>query len=316
MVVTGGQTCEFIRLALGSGSLVPPVTIATHAGQYLTTMHQWRWAERLARLNLRASITFTAGTWTDATKTLTKTAAFTNYTFLDGDELEITSGTGATTGFYRIQSKTSSDAIVLATSIGSAANGQTDIAGTMANAAIVLPSDFAQLIAIGAGSAFDGSVEQVSMQRILDLRSGRSSLSSWPYEVSIIRATSSLAAGAAPTKRLEHHPAAGSNSTAAFTIAYRIGWTQVADDNNYLPVEDYIEPLYWQLAEAFAKGYEEQDAGTLDARLAVIHAGPVFASCVQRDGGIQTNLGQMRGGAVQRRSGWIGPGLFTTQAPS
>lgn len=70
-------------------------------------------------------------TWTEATKTLTKAGAFTNYFPLiqAGEEFHISSGTGATPGYYAIVSGTA-NTLVFATSIGAGANGQVDIAGT------------------------------------------------------------------------------------------------------------------------------------------------------------------------------------------
>lgn len=83
------------------------------------------------------NIAITGGTWTDATKTLTKTGAFTNYVFKAGDRVRITGGTGATAGFYVVATRASADAITLTTSIGVGADGQTDIAGTLLDRALM-----------------------------------------------------------------------------------------------------------------------------------------------------------------------------------
>lgn len=63
-------------------------------------------------------IVITTGTYTDATKTVTKTGAFANYTFRTGDTLVILSGSAATPGTYLIASKVDSDNITLTTSAG------------------------------------------------------------------------------------------------------------------------------------------------------------------------------------------------------
>lgn len=60
----------------------------------------------------------TAATFTNATKTLSQTGAFTSYTFTAGDQIYISGGTGVTAGLYEIASKTSNDAIVLVADIG------------------------------------------------------------------------------------------------------------------------------------------------------------------------------------------------------
>lgn len=61
-----------------------------------------------------------AANWTDASKTVTLTGAFANYTFNSGDYLQLTAGTGITAATYRVSSKTSNDAIVLTTDINGA----------------------------------------------------------------------------------------------------------------------------------------------------------------------------------------------------
>ncbi len=60
------------------------------------------------------------GTWTASTLTLGKTGAFSSYTWHDGDRVYVSGGTGITAGLYEIASRTSDDAVVLATSCGSA----------------------------------------------------------------------------------------------------------------------------------------------------------------------------------------------------
>lgn len=77
------------------------------------------------------TIALVDATWTDATKTLELTGAFTNYVFKAGDRVRITGGTGATAGYYVVATRTSADAITLVTSIGVGADGQTDIAGSL-----------------------------------------------------------------------------------------------------------------------------------------------------------------------------------------
>jgi hypothetical protein len=63
----------------------------------------------------------TSFSWTESTKTLTKTGAFASYTWQPGDRIYIVSGTGATAGYYTVASKTSNNAIVLTTSLSSGA---------------------------------------------------------------------------------------------------------------------------------------------------------------------------------------------------
>lgn len=68
----------------------------------------------------RLPLTVAGATFTTATKTLTKAAAFTNYVFVDGDAIRITGGTGVATGWYRVARRVSADAVVLEMDIGGA----------------------------------------------------------------------------------------------------------------------------------------------------------------------------------------------------
>ncbi len=77
-------------------------------------------AELYRQLGIALGFVFTTATWVESTKTLTKTGAFTNYTWTAGDRIYITGGTGVTVGFYEIASKTSNNAIVLSTSLSTA----------------------------------------------------------------------------------------------------------------------------------------------------------------------------------------------------
>lgn len=61
---------------------------------------------------------FTGASWTFATLTLTKTGAFAGWTFVTGDRIYITAGTGHTVGWYEIASRTSDDAVVLKANAG------------------------------------------------------------------------------------------------------------------------------------------------------------------------------------------------------
>lgn len=76
------------------------------------------------------SVSFSGGVWVSATKTLTKVAAFTNYTYRSGDNVYVASGTGATPGWYAVASRVSADAITLTASFG-ANNSDTVVTSLM-----------------------------------------------------------------------------------------------------------------------------------------------------------------------------------------
>lgn len=71
-------------------------------------------------LGTTKSANITAATFTNATLTLSKTGAFANYNWQNGDFVTIVSGTAVTPGDYNIASRVSDDAIVLEADIGGA----------------------------------------------------------------------------------------------------------------------------------------------------------------------------------------------------
>lgn len=85
----------------------------------------WTFARRPVRINIIRT-DFTGATWTESTKTITTTGVAT--TLPVGSHFYVTDGTGATTGDYAVASTTSTT-LVLTSSLGSAADGQTDIEG-------------------------------------------------------------------------------------------------------------------------------------------------------------------------------------------
>lgn len=85
----------------------------------------WAFDRRPVRIDFNRTA-FTGGTYTESTKTIAVTGATASLPV--GTRFYVTGGTGATTGDYAIASTTATT-IVLTSSIGSAADAQTDIAG-------------------------------------------------------------------------------------------------------------------------------------------------------------------------------------------
>lgn len=285
----------------GPMSMLSVLDVVNQTGQHMVGMHQWMFLKRPSvRLAARASITLEGATWTESTKTLTKTGAFSSYTFLAGDQARVTDGTGATTGFYRIASKTSANAIVLETSIGSGADAQTDIDGTLTLSSCALPSDFGGILSIKAGVGLQDLVIPATLEEIENLRSDPISQTGSLYLAAL--AWGQLAVGGAPVPRLEIWPEPSAADAEKFRLSYRAAWQEVATEGQVLAIPTHVEALYVTLLRAFARGYEEEDQGTLSQRLAEIEVGPVFMAAKKYDGSQQRSYGPMRGGWLQRGS--------------
>lgn len=81
--------------------------------------------------NFTSAITFTGATYTHATKRLVKVGAFTSYVHRAGNRVLINAGADATHGDYEIAARISNDEIELAISLGSAADSDTDVGGSI-----------------------------------------------------------------------------------------------------------------------------------------------------------------------------------------
>lgn len=91
------------------------------------------------------------------------------------------------------------------------------------------------------------------------------------------------------------------DSTAEFsdlTIRYRAGWSPITGDTSSFVMPVWCESLYSQLLRGFARGYEEEDVGSLNLRLAEVANGPVYQFAVQRDALVESSTIR----SVRRRS--------------
>jgi hypothetical protein len=293
-----------INDTLGGGELpsdLDAISIVNQAGEHLHSMHAWKWAQgRSTLLSTRGTISLVNAAWNASAKTLTLAGAFTNYTFVDGDEIEITGGT-ATTGFYEIASRTNDNVIVLSSSI--AASNQTDVDATLQPYSIDLPDDLREIIAIQTTDAINSEVTLTSLQEVLDVREDTG--------VNDLHAYAAIAyVGTPPTPVLEIAPGYATTIAGAMRIFYRARWARLSADAGQVDVPEFCEALLIQLVRAFARGYTREDQGSLHIRLAEIQASPLFMAAKMSDGSIQPYHGKLRGGGAdiyrmkRPTSGW------------
>lgn len=291
MVLHVKHLLDHVKDTLGAGDLPSsisegPLGIINQAGEHLYSMHAWRFAQgRSTLLNLRGTITGTAGSF-KGTDTLTESGKFTNYTFVSGDEIQITGGTGVTEGFYEVTARVSANALTIP-DIGSSSS---NVEYTLQPYSIDLPDDTRDIIAIqGTGGSLSARVTLTSLAEVLRVREELTTNDQhWYAALSYV--------GSPPTPILEIAPGAGSNSTGALRMFYRARWARLSTDSTAVDVPTFIEPLLVQVVRAFARGYTREDAGSLDLRLAQIHAGPIFAAAKKSDGAIQPYFGTLKNG--------------------
>lgn len=310
MVLTATQCAQQIRHTLGGelSSELDPLRITNEVGRMFVTMHPWKWLETAeANLNLRGSISITGGSWdltgnAEGELHFTKASAFDDYTFSDGDTLEVTAGTGAVLGHYRVTKRVADgDAILLESDI-SAAGGDLGavISATLHTDAIILPSDFRDLIAYSTTSGLLTGLTLTSYQDLIDRRQSTSTYSAGYYYGAIAHpmTVGKESSVGSPTPRLEIYPEPTTDQLGAIRIFYHANWPELTSDTDLLVIPEYTETLFLQLLRAFARGYEEEDQASLSVRLNEISIGPLFIMAVQRDGDVQPDYGPLRGGLV------------------
>lgn len=310
MALTANAALDFIRHTLGASSQLDARTIVNQAGRHLVSMHAWRWLQRPDYLlDELAPLSITGATWTESTKTLTKVAGFTGYTFRGGDRWNNTAGTGATTGSYRIASRVSADAITLEQSIGAAANGQTNIAGNIVFPYIQLPPDFRELIDLTATVGLLQNVQLTTLSELLSFRTHAVPVSNFVRYVAVSYQHAG-GSGGAPTPRLEVYPTPTVALAGGLTLFYRAGWTDISDDSDVISVPPWMELLFLQVLGAVARGFEEEDQASMTARVTELRVGALFLAAVRDDADLEPSLGPIQGGSVptygQPRA-WAGP---------
>lgn len=289
------------RLGATVASQLDQDDIINEAGRLLVQMHPsagWKFLERPVHYaSFIAPADITGATWTESSKTLTKTSAFTNA--LPGDPVQITDGTGATTGMYVVASRTSANAVVLTTSIGSAADGQTDIAATLTYPYALLPSDFGQLVAYDYNN-LNGEFRFTDFHGLLSVRTQNVSPAGVTWGC-IVHPTQTSSAAAPANPRIELAPTPTAAVASALALTYRAGWTELTySTGSEIPnIPPYMDPLLRELVACVAQGYEEADNASLSARLDEIQNGPVFRNAVRYDSMRQPDYGEMYGGAVE-----------------
>lgn len=287
MVLTVAECLAHIdHAAFGPLPIANGVSLVNRAGELLTTFYRWRWLERPAAfLSTRGQVSFVNGTWTAATKSLTSVGAFATYTWVDGDTIDVLSGTGVTTlGVHRVASKVDNDTITLVTSIAVGDLVAADISADskFGFAACAVPSDFGEHIDIDATEGPTGSVRVVSPGEILRARA-RSVLDTGQHYLAAYDFVAPTTLGA-PIQRLELYPAPSTTDVRQFMLWYRAAWSPVSADADNLPIPLYCELLMLRFLRELALGWKRDGDVSSSERLEIVRLGPEFRAAKARDG--------------------------------
>lgn len=172
-----------------------------------------------------------------------------------------------------------------------------------------LPDDFRDVISVVYSQSLSDRFEWVDQERMERVRQGIEP--DWQY-IGLIENVAPATGGPA-VPRLALSPTPGGNITAALTIRYAAGWSQVgrdADvDTTYLIVPEWCRSLMIRLCRIFAAALGEEDIAGLEERLEAIESSKYLDRLKERDGAVQPELGVLEGGAVYtglRVTNWEG----------
>lgn len=285
-------------------SEVSALEIVEEAGRHLVAMHDWRWCvagEAFVATRRQTIPGLTGAFWNRSTKSVTQTnAPFGDYTWVPGDTIKITGGTGATVGTYEIVAKTNNNSIQLLSRNLSASDVL--LTGDITSAdltftTLALPQDLRRIRSLTTVNNLVNRVELVTFDYIQQLRSS---------EIEIDGATRFFVAprwaGLGPSgfqvPVLEVYPWEDTSGANLFRMVYDRVWPTGFEDHDRVPIPLHMEPLFKALVRAVARGYAEEDEASISMRLAEIAAGPVFALAKRQDNSIQRSYGAMRNTAA------------------
>lgn len=139
-------------------------------------------------------------------------------------------------------------------------------------------------------------IKPIDMMGLLELRTTTSGTRTSHY--SIVN-TITTAGVLTPTMQITPTPSLGVAN--AIKCYYRAGWQvplTTAEDQAKIAVPVFMEGMFLQVLRAHARGYEEEDEGTLQARMNEIKTSADFLDAVRVDSMLQSNFGTQRGGGV------------------
>lgn len=317
MVYTVARALSVVQHAGYGSTSQPPRDYVNEAGWRLFSMREWAWAQvPPTHVSVRGPLSFTGAAWTASTKLLSVAGGWTGYTHAPGDTLTITDGgTGASLRDVTIEEKLNDNGVRLKESISD--SNQTGIAGTTnANRAIILPSDYGgQLRAMAATSGRTVSVSLVSQQELMMLRAVATVPTVGNYAAALYQAEDLTTGGGPPQPRLELWPYPAAASANIFTITYSVAWRPRELDSDILSLPQWIEPLYTAVLRAVVGGYEDEEAGNVEARMAQVLQGPTFYDAVRHDSLVQPTTGYIGRGGAEQVGAWSQQGWWDGQGP-
>jgi len=312
---------DHIRHVLGgeTGDL-PEHEILRLAADWFSGAHAWQFLIRPLRLHLRASLSITTATYTHTSRELEKIGAFADYEYVAGDIIEVDAGANADLRAYPIESRLDDDTIVLAEGLGAAADGDSDIGGTLPNQSIALPTDFMAFPsprALWSRGTEVRSLEFTSREVFNARRASRVDSDGTGSFIGVVTELMDRGAGLSRPV-LEIFPGVTTARLDAFRGYYRSRLViDPSSDQNPVPLpagRPALEIALIKAARAFALGLEEgeeADRLSLEEHLRRLISSDIWQAARKQDGLQQPTVGPLRGGVGERLR--YGPRTLATE---
>ncbi|UCC71264.1 MAG: hypothetical protein JSV86_12825 [Gemmatimonadota bacterium] len=162
---------------------------------------------------------------------------------------------------------------------------------------ITLPTDFRSIIDIDTANLSSG-VSQASLGRLVELR--KNSAGSSNYYEGAIEWDHTVTP---PVARFAVWPDIEVSSTDALLLFYRRDWKLVEDDNSFVHIPGFMEPLFIEALRAYARGWEDDDEADVNMRLSTLKLGEVWAAARKVDAQVQPSYGVLENGMAET-AGW------------
>jgi hypothetical protein len=278
--------------------------VANDMGEYLCSMRSWKWKEpRRIFLSTRAPITITNGNWDDSDTELFPSSGddYASYDWVPGDYVNVTAGTGVTTGRVDVTGTLGSSptGIVLASTIATTPGdlNNADIEAKLHTDSIFLPTNVKELIDVEVTDGLFTGVELTDRRTILRKRTSALEVTSpWKYYAAVSYPDD---ANGIPAPILELWPSPSSNQTDQLSAIVKVDWTRLTTDSSTVAVPSWMYRLFKTLCREAWLGLHEHDGIGLEPRVAAIHQGPLMMNARHRDAGMQVEQGPIENGHAE-----------------
>jgi hypothetical protein len=160
---------------------------------------------------------------------------------------------------------------------------------------VALPADFGGMVSLAAVGT-NTYYRPADINDINRMRSSGIPSNGPPYLYAIIGTTPS--GSTAQVQHLELFPTPTATTANAMSIVYRAKWVDLTADTDYIcpaPFPDYCKVLFIRILQAFARGLQEEEQGSLSLRLNEMRGSPEFIAAAKQDRSMQPDMGEMQG---------------------